>query len=248
MIIKKNTVSWPFRYWFSCKFWCLMLILFIGSTHQKTTTCRFRVCWTPDMSFDAVFLQLSTDQQEGEQRAASQQQSTLITVRAISKNPDEGYKGPRVYRGVFITRSSPYLFFFFHVWWRKGTKEVPYWLKTSRTVKQQDTTDRSCMAGIRIKVERAWRRKRTTKETGDWQTFFFVFCAEKDGMKGLVIWKDKERTITNQRQSFLASARLHSGLFLTGYMKDGVSRVSGDQIGDSYARWKRIVYPAIPFN
>lgn len=64
------------------------------------------------MSFDAVFLQLSTDQQEGEQRAASQQQSTLITVRAISKNPDEGYKGPRVYRGVFITRSSPYLFFF----------------------------------------------------------------------------------------------------------------------------------------
>lgn len=63
------------------------------------------------MSFDAVFLQLSTDQQEGEQRAASQQQSTLITVRAISKNPDEGDKGPRVYRGVFITRSSPYLFF-----------------------------------------------------------------------------------------------------------------------------------------
>lgn len=46
------------------------------------------------MGFDAVFLQLSTDQQEGEQRAASQQQSTLITVRAISKNPDERYKGP----------------------------------------------------------------------------------------------------------------------------------------------------------
>lgn len=63
------------------------------------------------MSFDAVFLQLSTDQQEGEQRAASQQQSTLITVRAISKNPDGGYKGLRVYRGVFITCSSPYLFF-----------------------------------------------------------------------------------------------------------------------------------------
>lgn len=94
-------------------------------TQKKTTTCRFRLCWTPDPSFDAAFLQLSADQQEGEQRAASQQQSTLITVRTISKNPDEGYKGPRVYRGVFITRSSPYLFFF-HVCRRKGTKEVPY--------------------------------------------------------------------------------------------------------------------------
>lgn len=46
-------------------------------------------------------------------------------------------------------------------------------------MKQQDTTDRSCMAGIRIKVERAWRRKHTTKETGDWQTFFFFFCSKK---------------------------------------------------------------------
>lgn len=53
----------------------------------------FRDCWTPDISFDAAFLQLSKDQQERQQRAASQQQSPLITVRAISKNPDEGYKG-----------------------------------------------------------------------------------------------------------------------------------------------------------
>ena len=170
----------------------------------------FRDCWTPDISFDAAFLQLSKDQQERQQRAASQQQSPLITVRAISKNPDEGYKG------LSLQRRFHYLFLsftFFCVWRRKGTKEEPYWFKTSRTVKQQDTTDRSCMAGIRIKVERAWRRKHTTKETGDWQTFFFFFCGEKDGMKGLVIWKDRERTITKQRRSLLASVRLRSRSF-----------------------------------
>lgn len=96
----------------------------------------------------------------------------IITVRAISKKSSWGDTKTWVHRVDFITCSCPYLFCVLE---RKGTKKEPYWLRTSKTEKQQDTTDRSCMAGIRIKVEREQRRKRTTKETGNWQTFFFLF-------------------------------------------------------------------------
>lgn len=182
--------------------------LFIGFTTSKQHSIRD--CWTPDISFDAAFLQPSKDQQERQRRAASQQQSPLITVRAISKNPDEGYKGLSLQKRFHYSfLSLPFL-----CWQRKGTKEEPYWLKTSRTVKQQDTTDRSCMAGIRIKVERAWRRKHTTKGTGDWQTFFFFFCGEK--RMEWKVWsyeKIERERLPNRGGPFLASVRLHSRSF-----------------------------------
>jgi len=68
---------------------CPLIFYWIPTSKQ----CSFLDCWTADIIFDAALPQLSKDQQERQQRAASQQQSPLITVRAISKNPDEGYKG-----------------------------------------------------------------------------------------------------------------------------------------------------------
>lgn len=89
---RKTVMSWPVRYRFSI---VLMSSDVCTSFYWLHTSkqCSFRDCWTPDISFDAAFLQLSIDQREREQRAASQQQSPLITVRAISKNPNDGYKG-----------------------------------------------------------------------------------------------------------------------------------------------------------
>lgn len=71
------------------EFWCPLI--FLLDSYIKTV----QFPWLLDsryISFDAAFPKLSKDQQERQQRAASQQQSHLITVRAISKNPDEGYK------------------------------------------------------------------------------------------------------------------------------------------------------------
>lgn len=135
-----------------------------------------------------------------QQRATSPQQSPLITVSLYIKKKLIRNTKAWVYRGVFITRPSPYLFC---VCQRKGTKAEPYWLKTSRTVKQQDTTDRSCMAGIRDSTEKKEHNKRNRGLTN---LFYFSFWGERDrkGRKALVIWKDLEG-YTQKRQSLLAT-------------------------------------------
>lgn len=71
------------------------------------------------------------------------------------------------------------------------------------------------MAGIRIKVERAQRRKHTTKETGVWQTFFsFPFVVKRMEWK---VWSYEkiERERLPIRGSIFSPVRLHADFLLT---------------------------------
>lgn len=167
--------------------------------------------WAPDISIEAAPL---VEQQEREQKTAP------CLFSCISFNYGQGYI-QKSWWGTQKPESREEISFlvplltFFCVWQGKGTKEEPYWLKTSRTVKQQDTTDRSCMAGIRIKVERAQRRKHTTKETGVWQTFFsFPFVVKRMEWK---VWSYEkiERERLPIRGSIFSPVRLHADFLLT---------------------------------
>lgn len=65
--------------------------LFIGFRHQNSAVsviAGLQIQALMQPSFNSP-----KTNRKGSREAASQQQSPLITVRAISKNPDEGYKG-----------------------------------------------------------------------------------------------------------------------------------------------------------